>query len=306
MRRASWSGFGNPELNDLFAMEIELQSEAIADPESLAGWPFGLPTCIAIHTPSPKFERRLAQTSAHTPALAPALAFHQQFMNLQTTFLLPFFSDGDGGSSSATDSDTRSEAASSFFKDSRRITLGSLIGLPMDNSFHAIHPDAHYHVFGTARRSGRTSLTFLPSCGIRELLRCVRINNSGGSLHEFAVSEDDGDHDDDVPVGARSDSLAAYLQLEAAGVNNIPSSVDAANCLDALSNGSHSPDWNGQFVSCHSVLSDGEWTGAITGRVPSPKLSTPRVQKSQKMQRSASMKSFFSSICCRIDAVKRP
>lgn len=289
------------QLYYLFTMAIQLRSEsnpAQVGPSSSLGWPFGLPTCMVIHTPATK------ELAARTPQLA----FHQQFMNLQTTFLLPFFSDV--GSSSSSDSDSRSEAASSFFKDSRRITLGSLIGLPMDHSFHALHPDAHYHVFTDADVFRDRRRTFLPSCGILELLGCVR--NSGSSSREFESSEV-GELDEGA-VTARSTSLTAYLQLEGAN----PASDAACTSLmmfeDALSNGSESPDWNDQFVSCHSMLSEaGEWTGAdsaacghVGEHVATPKSSSTPRQKSasnRKMQRSSSMKSFFSSICCRIDAL---
>lgn len=122
---------------------------------------------------------------------------------------------------------------------------------------------------------------------------------------EFELSEDD-EHDDGA-VTASSTSLTAYLQVEGA---NPASDAACMTFEDALSNDSHSPDWNDQFVSCHSILSEGEWTGAdgaACEHVATPKSSTPRVQKpasNRKMQRSSSMKSFFSSICCRIDAVE--
>ncbi|XP_024364814.1 uncharacterized protein [Physcomitrium patens] len=279
-------------------MELSVQSDAPVPnasegSSSSMGWPFGLPTCMVIQTPSRK----------EFPETPPA--FHQQFMNLQTTFLLPFFSDVDVSSSS--DTDSRSEAASSFFKDSRRITLGSLIGLPMDSSFRSMHPDAHYHVFSDRRRN------FLPSCGILEFLGCVR---NSSSLHEFEASEG-GEGDEQVAVTASSTSLAACLQFERSvsqGTN--PSDPVRISSIfeDALSSGSRSPDWNDQYVSCHSILSDGEWTGADAGRhetgpttVPMGiSATTPRhkLLNSHKIQRSASMKSFFSSICCRIDAGK--
>jgi hypothetical protein len=282
-------------------MEVRLQSKGPMEEASFAGsssslgWPFGLPTCMDIHTPSPR-------VFPETP-----LAFCQQFMNLQTTFLLPFFSDADGGSSSASDTDSRSEAASSFFKDSRRITLGSLIGLPLDTSFCPMHPDAHYHSFSTRRRS------FLPSCGILELLGCGR--NSSTTAEDLETSEDD---DDEAAVTANSASLAACLQLErSASRGTDPSDTARASIAfeDALSIVSRSPDWDDQFVSCRSRLSGGEWTAADAGPHSSEQTATPmsisvkstprhKSLNSQKIQRSSSMKSFFSSICCRIDTEK--
>ncbi|KAG0598776.1 hypothetical protein M758_12G099800 [Ceratodon purpureus] len=290
-------------------MEIQLQSgstPAQEGPSSSLGWPFGLPTCMVIHTPADDRYPANCKELARAP-----LPFQQQFMNLQTTFLLPFFSDG--GSSSSSDTDSRSEAASSFFKDSRRITLGSLIGLPMDHSFHALHPDAHYHIFTDADVFHDRRRTFLPSCGILELLGCLR--NSASTSREFELSED-GELDD-AAVTANSTSLTAYLQT------NPTSETGCINVMtfeEALSDGSQSPDWNDQFVSCHSMLSEaGGWTpvanGAACGHVgehvatPVKSSSTPRQLKpsasNRKMQRSSSMKSFFSSICCRIDAVER-
>lgn len=265
---------------------------------SSLGWPFGLPTCMDIHTPGPEDQLAPCQTP---------IAFHQQFMNLQTTFLLPFFSDVDASSNSDTDS-RFSEAASSFFKDSRRITLGSLISLPMDTSFRTMYPDTHYHVFTDRRRN------HLPSCGILELLGCCR-NAESSRLHEFDFSELEGEVADSHSVAAVSTSLAAYLQLEAS--NSPDAARTSAPFEDALSTGSRSPDWNDQFISCHSILSDGEWTGkdmgerianpvSSTSAKPSPRQTRKSTPHSPRMQRSSSMKSFFSSICCRIDTAKAP
>ncbi|KAG0555253.1 hypothetical protein KC19_12G156000 [Ceratodon purpureus] len=287
-------------------MEMRLQSQGLnmeeasssGSPSSL-GWPFGLSTCMVIHTPPP---------SPKSCARTPELAFHQQFMNLQTSFLLPFFSDADGGSSSASDTDSRSEAASSFFRDSRRITLGSLIGLPLDTSFRA---DTHYHVFSARRRS------FLPSCGILELLGCGR--------NSFAIAGDlEASEDEDDELAASSASLPACLHLERSASQGTDAYDTARASLayeDALSTGSRSPDWNDQFVSCHSILSGGEWTGSADAlRLSSEQTATPmsisdsvkstprhKSLSSQKaMPRSSSMKSFFSSICCRVDAEPEP
>lgn len=277
-----------------------MEEASSAGPSSSLGWPFGLPTCMVIQTPVP---------SPKEPAETP-FAFRQQFLNLQTTFLLPFFSDVDGGSSTS-DTDSRSEAASSFFKDSRRITLGSLIGLPMDTSFRAMHLDARYNVFSARRRN-----FLLSACGILELLGCTR--NSSAISDDFDASEDE---EDDTVLTASSRSLAASLQLEAGSVSqgtepNSDLARSSAVFEDALSTGSRSPDWNDQFVSCHSILYDGEWTGADAGRTGSEHIdatpislsvrSTPRHKSlnSQKIQRNSIMKSFFSSICCRIDTEK--
>ena len=283
-------------------MEIRLQSKGSIEESSSAGsssslgWPFGLPTCMVIHTPSPK-------GFAETP-----LAFHQQFnMNLQTTFLLPFFSDVDSGSSSASDPDSRSEAGSSFFKDSRRITLGNLISRPMsDTSFCAMHPEAHYHGLSAKRRN-------FSSCGILALLGCGR--NSSAIAHELEASDDE---DEEAAVTSSSKSLAACIQLERSASQGTDPSDIALNSVafeDALSTGSRSPDWNDQFVSCHSILSGGELSGADVGRHRGEQAATPTSMSvkstprhtslnSQKMQRSSSMKPFFSSICCRINSGK--
>lgn len=304
-------------------MEIQLQSELQRDsianskqerpPSSSMGWPFGLPTCIAIQTPSPNSHH--LSLSHPSPSPSPSLAFHQQFMNLQTTFLLPFFSDAAESSSSDSDYSRSEAASSSFFKDSRRITLGSLIGLPMDHSFH--HLEAYHGVFATTTTPRRSAIQ-LPSCGILELLRCGLTNSASTGGPEFRDSEHEGEMEAVTApaVTARSPgSLAAFLQLEMGdnGDDDICGSM-----LDAVSNGSsHSPDWNGQFVSCHSILSDA-LTEQNGGSPNSKSLATPKqdsklgqnsnsVQKAaQRMQRSTSVKSFFSSICCRIDAVQRP
>lgn len=264
-------------IDEVSRMEMRMQSKESmeeasnsAGPAASLGWPFGLRTCMVIHTPD--------QATGSTP-----LAFHQQFLNLQTTFLLPIFSDADGGSASTSDTDSRSEAASSFFKDSRRITLGSLIGLPMDASFrldHVLH----------RRRN------FLPSCGILELLGCVR---NPGTI-DYASEENE---EDDTVVTASSRSLAASLQ-------SVADPSDQARSSTVFEDALCSPDWNDQFVSCelNSILSDGEWTGMADGADRhgiSEHIATPPRHKSHKpIQRSSSMKSFFSSICCRVDTEK--
>lgn len=204
-------------------MEQQQQQE---EGTSSLGWPFGLPTCVAIHTPSPKSSSSSSSTQA----------FHQQFMNLQTTFLLPFFSDV--GESSSSDSDARSEAASSFFKDSRRITLGSLIGLPMDHSFHHHFDHANFHVFATTNPA-RPSQTFCVP--IMELLRCVRNSESS----EFAgFSDDQVEHE--AVTAARAST--AYLQ----------SSSNGTTLEEAISNGSHSligtTNSSPAIASCPSIL----------------------------------------------------
>jgi len=276
--------------DELFRMEMRMQSKESmeeasdsAGPSSSLGWPFGLPTCMVIHTPSPK------QLSGSTP-----LAFHQQFLNIQTTFLLPIFSDLDGGSSTS-DTDSRSDLASSFFKDSRRITLGSLIGLPLDTSFRL---DANYNIFTGRRRN------FLPSCGILALLGCVR-----NPIADFDIASADGE--DDTVVTASSRSLAAVSQ----GADQSDQARSSTVFEDALSAVSRSPDWTDQFVSSHSILFDGEWSGADAGseRIATPASlsvrSSPRHKslKSQKtIERCSSKKSFLSSICCRIDSEKKP
>jgi len=164
----------------------------------------------------------------------------------------------------------------------------------MDTSFRF---DAHYNVFSARRRN------FLPSCGILELLGCVR--NPGADV----ATASDGE--DDTFVTASSRSLVAVSQ----GADPSDQARSSTVLEDALSAGSRSPDWNDQFVSCHSILYDAELTGADAGseRIATPASlsvrSTPRHKslKSRKsIQRSSSMKSFFSSICCRIDAEKKP
>lgn len=241
----------------------EFTEEASTSAASL-GWPFGLATCKDIQTPE--------------PTESAALPLHQQFFNLQSTFLLPIFSDADIGSPTTSDSDSRSEAASSFFKDSRRITLGSLIGVPLDTSFRL---DAL-----------QTRRSFLPSCGILELLGCVR--------HPDYASEDNGE--DYTVITASSRSLAGSV------ADRSDQARSSTVFEDALSTGSRSPDWNDQFVSCHSILFDGESISLTDGvsreLIATPMHSTSRQNSHKPIQRSSSLKSFFSSICCRVDTQK--
>jgi hypothetical protein len=157
--------------------------------------------------------------------------------------------------------------------------------------------DANYNIFSDRRRN------FLPSCGILALLGCVR-----NPIADFDIASEDGE--DDTVVTASSRSLAAVSQ----GADQSDQARSSTVFEDALSTGSRSPDWTDQFVSSHSILFDGEWSGADAGseRITTPASlsvrSTPRhksLKSHKSMERNTSKKSFLSSICCRIDSEKK-
>lgn len=109
-------------------------------------------------------------------------------IRFSSTDILPYLSQPSRSCSSSSDFDTQSEAesrATSFcdFNDSNRITLGSLIGLPMDSFRHnfgesfRFRANSHYDTgssqrsttdsAGSPRRSRTCSLLF-------DLLRCLQ------------------------------------------------------------------------------------------------------------------------------------
>lgn len=249
---------------------------------------------------------------------------------------LPYLSDASvsAAESSESDSDFQSETvtSSSFFKDSRRITLGSLIGLPMEYSasgraapggIHHHHlEDTHNH--GRTRPGGRWSFTIANrSCGIRELLgscgNCLQ-SSLGESLSEVIFM------DPQHPIGMSGQSLAACLELERRGDAALQ---DGANQAASSAGGDRrrsSPEWSAtQFVSCDSLLSDAEEEeeeeaeeeeekkgyGSEQAATPFSHSTFSATRNSNAIngvQRSSSstMKSFLSTICCHMHPHQQP
>ncbi|CAK9273823.1 unnamed protein product [Sphagnum jensenii] len=275
------------------------------------GWPLGLRSCmVAQDAASPRVAEE--ESSASIAAIAAAAAAAAQTSWLQAARLveeaaaeqhtlvggsfnrfLPYLSDAgvSAAESSESDSDFQSETvtSSSFFKDSRRITLGSLIGLPME-----------YSASGRAAAAG--------------------IHHHHLSLSEVILM------DPQHPIGMSGQSLAACLELERRGDAALQDEANqAASSADGDKRRS-SPEWSAtQFVSCDSLLSDAEEEEEAVEEEEEEKkgygseqaatpfshstFSTSRNSNAiNGVQRSSSstMKSFLSTICCHMHPHQQP
>ncbi|CAK9264493.1 unnamed protein product [Sphagnum jensenii] len=271
------------------------------------GWPLGLRSCmVAQDATSPRVAEE--ESSASITAVAAAQSSWLQAVRLveeataaeQHTLVggsfnrfLPYLSDASVSAAESLefDSDFQSETvtSSSFFKDSRRITLGSLIGLPME-----------YSASGRAAAAG--------------------IHHHHLSLSEVILM------DPQHPIGMSGQSLAACLELER---RSDAALQDGANQAASSADGDRrrsSPEWSAtQFVSCDSLLSDAEEEEEAAEKEEEEKkgygseqaatpfshstFSTSRNSNAiNGVQRSSSstMKSFLSTICCHMHPHQQP
>jgi hypothetical protein len=343
-------------LNPSHEEEIGVAMAGSSSANAGMGWPLGLRSCmVAQDAASPRVAEEESSASIAAVAAAAAqtswlqaarlveeAAAAEQHNLVGGSFnrFLPYLSDASvsAAESSESDSDFQSETvtSSSFFKDSRRITLGSLIGLPMEYSasgraaaeaggIHHHHlEDTHNH--GRRRPGGRWSFTVANrSCGIRELLgscgNCLQ-SSLEESLSEVILM------DPQHPIGMSGQSLAACLELERRGDAALQ---DGANQAASSADGERrrsSPEWSAtQFVSCDSLLSDAEEEedeeeeeeeeeekkGYGSEQAATPfshsTFSTSRNSNAiNGVQRSSSsmMKSFLSTICCHMHPHQQP
>ncbi len=345
----------NPSHEEEEEEEIGVAMAGSSSANAGMGWPLGLRSCmVAQDAASPRVAEE--ESSASIAAVAATIVAAVQTSCLQAArfveeaaaveqhtlvgesfnCFLPYLSDASMSAteSSESDSDFQSETvtSSSFFKDSRRITLGSLIGLPMEYSAsgRAIVAGIHHHHLvdthnhGRRRPGGRWSFIIANrSYGIRELLgscgNCLQ-SSLGESLSEVILM------DPQHPIGMSSQSLAACLELERRGDAALQ---DGANQATSSANGDRkksSPEWSAtQFVSCDSLLSDvkeeeeaaeeeeEEKKGYGSEQAATPfshsTFSTSRNSNAiNGVQRSSSstMKSFLSTICCHMHPHQQP
>jgi hypothetical protein len=343
----------NPSHEEEEEEEIGVAMAGSSSANAGMGWPLGLRSCmVAQDAASPRVAEEestasiaaVAAAAAQTSWLqaarlveeAAAAAEQHNLVGGSFSRFPPYLSDASvsAAESSESDSDFQSETvtSSSFFKDSRRITLGSLIGLPMEYSdsgraaaggIHHHHlVDTHNH--GRRRPGGRWSFTIANrSCGIRELLgscgNCLQ-SSLGESLSEVILM------DPRHPIGMSGQSLAACLELERRGDAALR---DGANQAASSADGDRrrsSPEWSAtQFVSCDSLLSDAEEEeeeeaeeeeekkGYGSEQAATPfshsTFSTSRNSNAiNGVQRSSSstMKSFLSTICCHMHPHQQP
>ncbi|CAK9880923.1 unnamed protein product [Sphagnum jensenii] len=340
----------NPSHEEEEEEEIGVAMAGSSSANAGMGWPLGLRSCmVAQDAASPRVAEEESSASIAAVAAAAqtswlqaarlveeaAAAEQHNLVGGSFNRFLPYLSDASvsAAESSESDSDFQSETvtSSSFFKDSRRITLGSLIGLPMEYSasgraaaggIHHHHlEDTHNH--GRTRPGGRWSFTIANrSCGIRELLgscgNCLQAS-LGESLSEVILM------DPQHPIGMSGQSLAACLELERRGDAALQ---DGANQAASSADGDRrrsSPEWSAaQFVSCDSLLSDAEEEeeeaeeeeekkGYGSEQAATPfshsTFSTSRNSNAiNGVQRSSSstMKSFLSTICCHMHPHQQP
>ncbi|CAK9190093.1 unnamed protein product [Sphagnum troendelagicum] len=188
----------NPSHEEEEEEEIGVAMAGSSSANAGMGWPLGLRSCMVAHdAASPRVAEEESTASIATIATAAQTSWLQaaRLVEEATTVeqhtlvggsfnrFLPYLSNTSVSAtkSSEFDSDFQSETmtSSSFFKDSRKITLGSLIGLPMEYSASgraaaaSIH---HHHLVDTHNHGkrcpgGRWSFIIANrSCGIRELL----------------------------------------------------------------------------------------------------------------------------------------
>jgi hypothetical protein len=143
----------NPSHEEEEEEEIGVAMAGSSSANAGMGWPLGLRSCmVAQDAASPRVAEEESSASiaavaapAQTSWLQAARLVEEAAAAEQHTLVggsfnrfLPYLSDASvsAAESSESDSDFQSETvtSSSFFKDSRRITLGSLIGLPMEYS----------------------------------------------------------------------------------------------------------------------------------------------------------------------------
>ncbi|CAK9863417.1 unnamed protein product [Sphagnum jensenii] len=271
------------------------------------GWPLGLRSCmVAQDAASPRVAEEESSASiaavaaaAQTSWLQAARLVEEAAAAEQHTLVggsfnrfLPYLSDASVSAAESSESDSDSQSAtvtsSSFFKDSRRITLGSLIGLPME-----------YSASGRAAAAG--------------------IHHHHLTLSEVILM------DPQHPIGMSGQSLAACLELERRGDAALQ---DGANEAASSADGDRrrsSPEWSAtQFVSCDSLLSDAEEEEEAAEEEEEKKgygseqaatpfshstFSTSRNSNAiNGVQRSSSstMKSFLSTICCHMHPHQQP
>jgi hypothetical protein len=276
-------------------------------PNAGMGWPLGLRSCVVAQTTSPSLESTV--TAARTWLRAPQVEEEEEALAQRNNMGFHFASFSDLSVSSDSDSDFHSEAASSsFFKDSRRITLGSLIGLHMESTSGraGMHLETGYNNNRRIRQNRRSFGSFAMAnnytCGIRELLGCA---NCMQLILEENLSE--GFTHPAEPI-ALTQSHAGCLEMERHVVV-----LEAGGNQAATSGGSRtSLEWSaGQFVSCNNVLSDAQESlerynidqaHDATPFSSSTTISTSTRTSSatSRIQRSVSMKSFLSTICCHV------
>ncbi|CAK9277087.1 unnamed protein product [Sphagnum jensenii] len=342
----------NPSHEEEEEEEIGVAMAGSSSANAGMGWPLGLRSfMVAQDAASPRVAEE--ESSASIAAVAAAAAAQTSWLqaarlveeaaaaeqhNLVGGSLnrfLPYLSDASvsAAESSESDSDFQSETvtSSSFFKDSRRITLGSLIGLPMEYSAsgraapgginHHHLEDTHNH--GRRRPGGRWSFTIANrSCGIRELLgscgNCLQ-SSLGESLSEVIFM------DPQHPIGMSGQSLAACLELERRGDAALQDGANQATSSAGGDRRRSSPEWSAtQFVSCDSLLSDAEEEeeeaeeeeekkgyGSEQAATPFSHSTFSATRNSNAIngvQRSSSstMKSFLSTICCHMDPHQQP
>jgi hypothetical protein len=341
----------NPSHEEEEDEEIGVAMASSSSANAGMGWPLGLRSCmVAQDAASPRVAEEESSASIAAVAAAAqtswlqaarlveeaAAAEQHNLVGGSFNRFLPYLSDASvsAAESSESDSDFQSETvtSSSFFKDSRRITLGSLIGLPMEYSAsgRAAAGDIHHHHLvdthnhGRRRPGGRWSFTIANrSCGFRELLgscgNCLQ-SSLGESLSEVILM------DPQHPIGMSGQSLAACLELERRGDAALQHGANqAASSADGDRRRS-SPEWSAnQFVSCDSLLSDAEEEEEAVEEEEEEKkgygseqaatpfshstFSTSRNSNAiNGVQRSSSstMKSFLSTICCHMHPHQQP
>jgi hypothetical protein len=343
----------NPSHEEDEEEEIGVAMAGSSSANAGMGWPLGLRSCmVAQDAASPRVAEEESSASIAAVAAAAAqtswlqaarlveeAAAAEQHNLVEGSFnrFLPYLSDASvsAAESSESDSDFHSDTvtSSSFFKDSRRITLGSLIGLPMEFSASGRAAAAaagihHHHLVDTHNRGrrrpgGRWSFSIANrSCGFRELLgscgNCLQ-SSLGESLSEVILM------DPQHPIGISGQSLAACLELERRGDAALQHGANqAASSADGDRRRS-SPEWSAtQFVSCDSLLSDAEEEeeeaeeeeekkGYGSEQAATPfshsTFSTSRNSNAiNGVQRSSSstMKSFLSTICCHMHPHQQP
>lgn len=234
----------------------------------------------------------------------------EEAVRFANTDILPYFSETSSTSDSDFDTQT-DQSASSFCKDSNRITLGSLIGFPMDSfrligeSFRLISQgeSRSNRSIDTPRRSRSCSVVCdffacLKRAQATDEINQVNLDKNSSCLNSFIiteVSEYDEQHSSDTSNSTEKLFVNSVFE-DRPSLGSRLFELNPLYISDAISESGSSEDRDEDQVTRKTVVLT---TAASTkGGEESPHCEYPRFSPS--LQSPSNIACLLTTICCRL------